>query len=274
MAYTTLLVHLELGHSNAGLLQVARETAARFDAHVIGITGSQPFELNIREGDGEDFIESSIDEIAGEVRAAEATFREALASGVRSVEWRSTALCASIADFVADAARGADLILTGATTYELADAQRHANRGDLLMRAGRPLLVVPQAPVVSTVGNVLIAWKDTREARRAVLDALPLLKRAAYVTLVELTTDANLAEAHDRLTDVARWLKRHDIHAEVRATVSQGNDPKQLDAIANEQAADVIVAGAYGHSRLREWAFGGMTRELLRPSARCAFLSH
>ena len=115
--------------------------------------------------------------------------------------------------------------------------------------------------------------KTRGEARRAILDAVPLLKRAAYVSLVEITTDAKLAEAHYRLTDVARWLKRHDIHVEFSATVSQGNDAKQLDA-ASKQAADVIVAGAYGHSRLREWAFSGMTRELLRPSALCSFLSY
>jgi len=275
MAYPTLLVHLELGHWNNGLLQVACEMANESDAHVVGITGCQPFSMTLGEGYVYgDFFESGSVQLVAQEKEMEATFRQAFSSSVRSLEWRSTTQCVSIADYVAQAGCGADLIMTSGIPAESFDAQRHLNRGDLLMIAGRPLLVVPEKVSSPTVKNVMIAWKDTREARKAVLDALPLLKRAAFVTIVELTTEARLAAARDQLGDIARWLERHDVNVEPNATVSYGDDARQLEVIAVEQGAELTVAGAYGHSRLREWAFGGITRDLLVPSSRCSFLSH
>ncbi len=253
MAYPTLLLHLELGQPSKGLLQVACEMANKFDAHVVGIAGCQPFSLTFGEGYlYSDFFETSNTQLNAQVKELEATFRQSLKPNVRSLEWRSTTQCVSIASYVAQAARAADLI----------------------MIAGRPLLVVPETLTSPAVSNVMIAWKDTCEARRAVLDALPLLKPAAYVTIVELATEAKLASARDRLDDVSRWLNRHDIDAKPNAVVSYGDDVRQLEAIAEDQRAELIVAGAYGHSRICEWVFSGITEELLIPTARCSFLSH
>lgn len=275
MAYPTLLVHLELGHSNTSLLQVARTAAAHFDARVVGIAASQPFSMMMGDGYAcSSTIESDMGKIADEAKMAEEEFSHAFSTSENSTEWRSTVLGVSIASIVAREARSADLIMTGAAVREVFDTQRHVNRGDLLMLAGRPLLVVPESPSTPTTDNILIAWKDTREAQRAVLDALPLLKRATCVAIVELTTESRLAGARDRLGDVVRWLKRHDIDVAPLAVVSLGDDSRQLNDIAREQAAGTIVAGAYGHSRLREWIFGGVTRELLSPVSCCSFLSH
>lgn len=239
------------------------------------MAASQPFAMPL--GDGYvcgNSIQSDMDEIDGEMRTAEAAFPHALSGLANGIEWRSPVLGGSIADVVAREARSADLIMTGATVHETFDTQRHVNRGDLLMRAGRPLLIVPESPSTLTIGNILIAWKDTREAQRAVLDALLLLRRATCVTMVELTTESRLAGARDRLGDVVRWLKRHGIDVAPMAVVSSGDDTKQLSDIAHERSADTIVAGAYGHSRLREWVLGGVTRELLSPTNFCSFLSH
>ncbi len=76
------------------------------------------------------------------------------------------------------------------------------------------------------------------------------------------------------LEDVAGWLKRHRVAAEIIASASTGNDPARLQAIAREQNADLVVAGAYGHSRLRELVLGGVTKDMLLRSGRCTFLSH
>ena len=84
--------------------------------------------------------------------------------------------------------------------------------------------------------------------------------------------DLNAARA--RLDGVVGWLKRHGIAAVSLAWPSSGDDAAQLNAIAQEQGANVIVAGAYGHSRLREWALGGVTRELLLRADRCVLVSH
>jgi nucleotide-binding universal stress UspA family protein len=80
--------------------------------------------------------------------------------------------------------------------------------------------------------------------------------------------------AHKHLEEVAGWLGRHGVKAEGRASLSTGEDADRLYAIAKEQGADVVVAGAYGHSRLREWVLGGVTRDLLLRADICALVSH
>ncbi len=89
-----------------------------------------------------------------------------------------------------------------------------------------------------------------------------------------MADEADLPEVRRRLADVAGWLGKHGVAAECLGTESTGDDPKRLNAIADEQEADLIVAGAYGHSRLREWALGGVTRTLLGQAGRAAFVSH
>jgi nucleotide-binding universal stress UspA family protein len=142
------------------------------------------------------------------------------------------------------------------------------------MQVGRPVLVVPTGAKVIALDCVLVAWKDTRETRRAILDALPLLKKAAHVTLAEIAVEDRLALARKHLEEVVVWLGRHGVKAEGAASLSTGEDASQLYAIAKERGADVIVAGAYGHSRLREWVLGGVTRDLLLRADLCAFVSH
>ena len=143
----------------------------------------------------------------------------------------------------------------------------------MVMQVGRPVLLVSPAPQFA-LENVLVAWKDTREARRAVADALPLLKQARRVSLVEVAASSEMAAARLRLDDVASWLKRHGITAGREARLSSGADPEALQSVADDLQADLVVAGAYGHSRVREWALGGVTRTLLRHPGRSALVSH
>jgi nucleotide-binding universal stress UspA family protein len=173
------------------------------------------------------------------------------------------------------------LIVTGVAHGDLFDASRSVNTGDLIMQAGRPVLTVPSAAATGLadanhlpLDHVLVAWKDTREARRAVADALPLLLQASAVSVVEIADETDLDAAHRRVSDVVHWLKRHHIHAQGSAQQSVGNDATALHTIAQERRADLIVAGAYGHSRLREWVLGGVTRDLLLNANRCSLVSH
>ncbi|MEI9924279.1 MAG: universal stress protein [Bradyrhizobium sp.] len=122
--------------------------------------------------------------------------------------------------------------------------------------------------------RVVIGWKDTRETRRAVFDALPLLKRAAHVAVVEICAEEDIAAARTRVEDVVGWLKWHGIAAESHPSRSTGDDASLLHAIAQEQGANMVVAGAYGHSRVREWVLGGMTRDLLLSGKNFSLLSH
>jgi len=275
MTYATLMVHLELRRLNAGLLQIAGDLAERFHAGVIGIAAGKPMQVAYNEGYiPQDLIEKDREEIEKELKEAEADFRRALQTHVRTVEWRSTVTYAPLADYLAREARSADLIITGVGSSGMFDGSRRVYTGDLIMQLGRPVLIVPAAVDKLKLERVVVGWKDTRETRRAVFDALPLLKMGAHVTVVEIVAEEELPAARTHLEDVVGWLKRHGVTAKSLAVPSTGDDATRLNAIAQEQGADVIVAGAYGHSRLREWALGGVTRDLLLRSDRCAFLSH
>ncbi len=273
MAYATLLVNLEAGRSNRHLLEAAADVAERFGAGVTGVAACQPMQMVYGDGYAfADMLERDRQEIAREVEAAEAEFHAVLGSRVRVLDWRPTLLVPSLSEHVASEACCADLILMGAVSAKTFNPTRQTHPGDLVMQAGRPVLVVTPAPL--RLDRVLLAWKDTRETRRAAADALPLLRKASHVCVAEMADEADLADARRRLADVAGWLGRHGVTAECLGTASTGDDPKRLNAIAEEQAADLIVAGAYGHSRLREWALGGVTRTLLGQAGRAAFVSH
>src|SRR5262249_41476521 len=121
----------------------------------------------------------------------------------------------------------------------------------------------------------VVAWKDTRESRRAVRDALPFLQEAKEVVLVEVGEHESQSQAKKNLADVAAYLVRHQVV--VAAEVWRrppGLVAAELLRVVQEEKEDLIVAGGYGHSRLGEWIFGGVTRELLAASPVCCLLSH
>jgi nucleotide-binding universal stress UspA family protein len=122
--------------------------------------------------------------------------------------------------------------------------------------------------------HIVIGWKDSREARRAVRDAVPLLQQAMRVTIVEACGPHEEKAASNRLADVARYLMHHRVEANARVLQENGSGAEQLIEIAREEGADLLVTGAYGRSRLGEWIFGGMTRQLLAVSPICCLMSH
>jgi nucleotide-binding universal stress UspA family protein len=109
--------------------------------------------------------------------------------------------------------------------------------------------------------KALVAWKDGREARRAVADAVPFLSRATEVVVATVDPDGS-RQSRDGVADVVAWLDRHGIKA--RGEILPGRDEgARLAEFAAGLGADLVVSGAYGHSRLREWVLGGVTRSLL-----------
>ncbi len=142
--------------------------------------------------------------------------------------------------------------------------------GDALMHLGGPALIVPPTIDHLSAKHVIVGWKDTREARRAVRDALPFLKRASEVTLITIDDGAG-GDGQDAL----RLLQTHGVYAvRVRRDALGATVAQSLVEAAAEHGADLIVTGAYGHGRLREWVFGGVTRDLLAGSPICCLMSH
>lgn len=211
--------------------------------------------------------------VRNRITEVEAQFRAAMLNRAAAVEWR----CAEDfpTRFIIRQARAADIIVVGEYASEaLADPFMQANPNDLLMQTGRPLLVVPDACDWLDLRSVLIAWKDTPECRRAVVDALPILHEAKNVIVAEIVEDeADRSVAASGVEDLVAWLSRHGVLSSGQVPSEASNAAAQLDEIASEAGAGLVVAGAYGHSRFREWVFGGVTKCLVNPSKRCSLLS-
>jgi nucleotide-binding universal stress UspA family protein len=199
-------------------------------------------------------------------------FRSVAGGEQRRLEWRSE-LDLPI-EVLSGAARGADLVILGRAKAP-GSAYRALDPGDAILRLGRPALVVPEGVSALQGDHVVIGWKDTREARRAVRDALPFLQLATRVTIVEACEAGGEKTSLGRLDDVARYLTYHRVKSGPKVMLEQkGSGAEQLIRIAQEERADLLVTGAYGHSRLGEWVFGGMTRDLLATSPICCLMSH
>ena len=276
MTFSTIMVNLELGSANTRVLDVAAGFAERFGASVIGVAACNPMPVLYTDGYYVDnaAINENRARTEADIQAAEQEFHAALQGRARSAGFRSGVMLEPPADFVAREARSADIIVTASGDSAAVPGHRQANPGHLLMLAGRPVLAVPVAAAGADLSRVMMAWKDSRETRRAARDALPLLKRATHVVVAEVADKDDLPEARTRTGDVVAWLERQGIAATSVVVTNSGDDSAQLQALAAEHAAGVIVAGAYGHSRLREWALGGVTRDLLRHGHCCALLSH
>lgn len=272
MTYSTVMAHLDGARSNKAVLDVTAALAQRYDAAVIGIAACQPVQLGDCDGymDGA-FAVVERDIVNDELAHAKTEFHQHAGLSRHILEWRSIPTLKSVAHVVAEEARGADLLITSAPKVS-DEAASHADRGDLILHAGRPVLIVPDANVATEFLTIVVAWNDTRECRRAIVDALPMLHKADRVIVAEVSDDAIVAG--DGIRDVIAWLRRHNIQGDhVNARVKHSAQ-ESLGLIAHDVEADLLVAGAYGHSRAREWAFGGVTRDLLLHERRCTLLSH
>jgi nucleotide-binding universal stress UspA family protein len=274
MSYATIMVSLASDQENERCLAIARETVERFDARVIGIAAAEfSPPLYFTSGEQADkMIEQGRNAIRTRLSKLETEFREAMSPASKHVEWRSS--METPIRFIAREARTADIIVIGQSRDgAFTDPFARANPSDLVMQAGRPLLIVPEAAGWLDLRSVLVAWKDTAEARRAIVDALPLLRKAKDITIVEIVEDGGSREAAlNRTQDVVMWLSYHDITASALVQ-EESSTAAALDGIASSVGAGVLVAGAYGHSRLREWVLGGVTRHLATESTRCVLLS-
>jgi nucleotide-binding universal stress UspA family protein len=275
MTYATVMVSLALDRSNDACLEIAGRLVKRFGACAIG-TAAGEFRppLYFAEGQAQEVFVEGHATLRNRIAEVEAQFRAAMQNRATAVEWR----CAEDfpTRFVVQQARAADIIVVGEGGRDvLADPFTQANPSDLLMQTGRPLLVVPDGVDWLDLRSVLIAWKDTPECRRAVTDALPILRETKDVIIAGIVEDeADRASVSSGIEDLVAWLLRHGVVGCERVPAECGNAAAQLDGIASDVGAGLVVAGAYGHSRFREWVFGGVTKTLVNPSSRCSLLSH
>jgi nucleotide-binding universal stress UspA family protein len=274
MSYVSLMVHVDADSELSGRVSIAADLADRFHAHLIGIAGWAPMSVFLAEEALIDPIPTvpELQDMKHFLDLKGKQFCAAVGKEGRQAEWRS------VLDFpteaVAHEARAADLIIIG-NERENRDPFRALDPGSFLLKAGRPVLVVPTALTSLSPKRIAIAWKDVREARRAVQDSLPLLQQAESVMVVEISETHEGDQASHHLKDVANYLARQriDIVAE-RVRPADVTAAESLLRLIHDENINLIVAGAYGHSRLGEWVFGGVTRELLAESPICCLFSH
>jgi nucleotide-binding universal stress UspA family protein len=263
--YRTLLVHVDRDAASFERSKLAVDLARQHGAVLVGLTAGLPRLPVEMYSDGfgvfaagRDFTELDRKELEAEFGRAVAQFREVTKDSGLTTAWRSSFEFPS--DAIVAASASADLIIAGPGDRSLLGDYRLASAGDVLMRCGRPMLVVPAGIDRLDVRNVVAGWKNTREARRALADAVPLLKNAARVHLLHIGEGQGGAQS---AKDAQAFLEGHQIKATFE--VMPHDEPIEAKFIesAERMSADLIVAGAYGHTRLREWVFGGMTRGLL-----------
>jgi nucleotide-binding universal stress UspA family protein len=268
MSFSTMMVHVDVEHDSEQRVELAIDLADRFQATLIGVAGCALWPAFMAGDVG--LTESNQYDLQ-KVTARFEHWGETLRAQGRSlkrIEWRSA--LEPPGELLLREARAADLLVIGRRR-----SRDDADPGVIVLRAGRPVLLVPDTVAALPLRRVVVAWKDTRECRRAVRDALPFLQQAKEVLLIEIGEDDSQSQAKKNLADVAAYLVRHQVvvAAEVWRR-PRGLVAADLLHVVQEEKADLIVAGGYGHSRLGEWIFGGVTRELLSASPVCCLLSH
>ncbi len=218
------------------------------------------------------------DNLRSQAKANVAKLESRLEKESISFEVRLVETLAEPARMAAHRAHHADLAIVAGSIGDTIEAETtHAYFGSLLLESGRPVLVVPpRCKVPMPPKRVVMAWRPTSEAARALHDALPLLTGAEMVDLLLVdTSDEQRDPGAQPGADIAGHLARHGVETNL-VVLKSGN--KAVSSVvldhATKMRANLIVVGGYGHSRFREWAMGGVTRELLIAAPIPVFYSH
>jgi nucleotide-binding universal stress UspA family protein len=261
-----IVVFIDGRTETTGILEFASMLAQEYDARLISVF-MQPEPIvtpaeTFSRGKG---MQSTIEVHQAQLERIEADHRAKFDDivrrhGIRS-EWRSLPY---LSNQVGVHAYYADLVVIARPESPGQTAGPPGLAESLVLSSGRPIIVFPPRGMASRVRRILVAWSATRESIRAVADALPLLVKAEAVEVLVVYHQRKAGHGQEPGADIARHLARHGAQVEVRRLSSGGKDVGSL--LLSQAAAfdaDLLVMGAYGHSHLREWMFGGVTRTVL-----------
>lgn len=267
-----VLVHVEPGEASRDRVQVAAALARSMGGRLIGLGAemAQPLVASPYGGvNTAEWVVAMNKQIDDDLIAAQAAFN--LDSAGLDSEWR--VMREMPARALAAAARACDVVVVSA--HPQTNYYRAADPAEVVMRSGRPVLVTPAKASPLDGRAVVLAWKDTREARRALQDGLPFLQRAEQVVVVAVCAQDEAGAVQRQVDDVIAYLSRRGVRATAKVSIApDAGVVGELNATAQAIGADLIIAGAYGQSRLREWVFGGVTRTLMDEPTCHLLLSH
>ena len=288
MPYKTILVYFENEAQANGLLGYAAPLARAHGAHVIGACVLPSyFKVPASEVGTTALMEDIRDRFRSTTAAAiQAAFDKTLRLETFGSEWRlvDPGFRACV-ETVAELGNAADLIIA---RQELRGEHEEGYRdglGLLAVLSARPVLLLPHEDIpAAPPQSIVVAWDGSQQAARAVFDSLALLQGAAKVTLITVRWPDEFAGGadvpHDEVryqqgVDICDSLSRHGVDATIAVALPwEGDIAKTLLAAASAHDADLLILGGYGHSRLREWVFGGVTRSVLRHMTTPVLLSH
>jgi nucleotide-binding universal stress UspA family protein len=266
----TILVHIDSDDGQDARLQAAFDLARAFGGHLhcLQVTPYSAYTMG-DPGMGGMPITALIEAIEkqrhDERMAVEARLRD------EGVSWDWTSRDGGSAERLSEAARLADIVVMNAGPFETAASMRLTLTGDVAIHSPAPVLAVsPASRGIAVTGAALVAWDGSQEAAQAVRAALPLLKLAESVDI--LTVDEKPSDFRAR--DAAVWLSRNGINAEVMERANDGGVEAGIRRVITERRSAWLVQGAYGHSRLRQTLFGGVTRGLLSDAPVPLVLGH
>jgi nucleotide-binding universal stress UspA family protein len=275
MTYQTLLVHLDDSRHSEARVDLALDLALKYNAHLVGlyVVCQELFRPLLKRDDSLNLATLEAQGAERRLRAQEQLTAAAKRAGCR-FEWQAPA--GPAVDAATLYARHADLLIVGQEDPD--DQASYVARNfieDLVMTAGRPVIVVPYAGRVASFGeNVVVAWDGSREAARALADALPILKRARFVTISTVMKHPDRDEPAG--FDVSGYLERHGVRAGF-ASIPRASGVSTGATLLNQLSdvhADLLVMGAYAHARAREQVLGGVTRTMLETMTVPVLMSH
>jgi nucleotide-binding universal stress UspA family protein len=280
-----ILVYLDASPRSAAVLAAAATLAGQYSAHLTALFVIELPTPALFYGDGAGYADARfLDQMITEFRdratkdaqRVEQTFRDRVRLDGLKGEWRLVE--GFTGQTVALHARYADLTILGQRNPDDTSLAAEGNVvATTLLSSGRPVIALPYVGDFPVIGRkVLIAWKSTREAARAINDAVPLLQQADAVTVLAINPQGGIkGDGEVPAADVALHLARHGVKASAAHTVAKEvAEGEALLNYASDLQSDLIVAGGYGHSRMREFVFGGVTRTLLTAMTAPVFLSH
>jgi nucleotide-binding universal stress UspA family protein len=267
------MVYVDPAQQAEEQVRVARAVAKMFGASDIGTSAMAVPPPVVTEGVVvQVVVADDVKMMKANLAAKEDWFRTVIDLPREKTEWRWDLEDPTV--FLTNEARAVDLVVMK-TWHQGGDLYHVVDPAEAILRMGRPAIVVPEHVAELKANRIVVGWKDTREARIAVQHALPFLAIASEVTLIELCLADEQDAARRRVEDVAKYLSRREVkcRTDVRVHTAE-TDAAHLLRLAKGADADLIVTGAYGHSRLGEWMFGGMTRGLLKNAHCCLMMSH
>jgi nucleotide-binding universal stress UspA family protein len=280
MNYRSLLVMLDNGSGCADRMQLATHLARDLDCHLVGLAATGL--IDVPSGGRSSaplgqYAALAWDALRDQAESATERFREQChRAGVASFE--AVIDEADKAESLIRHAHFNDLVIVTQARTAASDGRRQQDLVEsVILGCARPTLVLPHAGRFESVGaKVLVACDDSREAARALIDALPLLRRASRVEAVCWREKDSPGDTvvHARLDATHHWLRRHGVTSHVYVETAKGRLADAMLARAGQFGADLIVMGAYGHSRWTERILGGATRGMLAAMTVPVLMSH